>query len=591
VQGKESEESQKLRACLQDKKSVDVVLVEAGRLGKNSLVWNEDKCKAVICMEGWRGTLPKDWTILRRRIRHESLGGVTNGEFLVHIAHRGDFRGFNWFEDLKGVPAKLNHVLTCTGSGRKVAMKDSVKRGWTEDDKLAWENRFEKIDTPTVYFKDAWLSRRLELKELKAVLDVPDGDECGSTLRNRLKAMKMPEKQYVSVLDEIRRAFVSRRGKRIRERDFGGAPTQKPPTSTSAEADVERKAATQRRETTGQGHTNTLTTKADKAVKSDDAAVPVFLWNEAICRGLTGIEAGDNGVAEALDVLRKDWLLVYWKKKVVLDLAEYLHSIKHKVSTEEYEMSRLAGVKALKYSGRAGWWKWDGGSCLFFWRWPEEYPTEIRDGLAPRFRGTPPRCTEKQRVNPDPATRAKEKLKVKKVIDFGYLVHTAWETVKSLMHFFSVDKGGTDIRMVYTSTKNGLNKVTWIPWFAIPSSTTLERLVVPGSVQADNDFEDMFLNFTLHDELQAYTGVDVLGFFLDDDDGGDCLDYVTWDRPAMGPTGSPYTCFQGACRAKRVMLGVRQNKKNPFQWDIVVTNLPGTWEHDPTMPISCTSEG
>jgi hypothetical protein len=136
-------------------------------------------------------------------------------------------------------------------------------------------------------------------------------------------------------------------------------------------------------------------------------------------------------------------------------------------------------------------------------------------------------------------------LKIEKVIDFGYLVRTAWKAVKSLMHFFSVAKEGSDIRMVYNGTKSGLNEASWIPCFAIPSSSTLERLVVTGSVQANNDFEDMFLNFTLHEELQAYTGVDVSGFFRDEKQEEDGLHYVTWDRPAMGLTGSPYTCFQG----------------------------------------------
>jgi hypothetical protein len=191
----------------------------------------------------------------------------------------------------------------------------------------------------------------------------------------------------------------------------------------------------------------------------------------------------------------------------------------------------------------------------------------------------------KQQVNPDPELREKEKIKIKKVIDFGYLVRTAWEGVKSLMHFFSVNKGGTDIRMVYNGTKSGLNEATWVPWFAIPSSSTLERLVVPGSVQADNDFKDMFLNFVLNDELQEYTGVDVSGIFREKGKEDDRWHYVTWDRPAMGLLGSPpYTCFQGACRAKRVMLGDRKSEENPFCWDTVVMNLPGAWEYDPTMP-------
>jgi hypothetical protein len=97
----------------------------------------------------------------------------------------------------------------------------------------------------------------------------------------------------------------------------------------------------------------------DKAVKTDDAAVPVFLWNEAtMCRELKDVKANNPGVGDALDVLCNDWLLVYWKKKVLLDLTKFLYDQKGKVSPEEYELSRVGGLKALKYSGQAGWWKW-----------------------------------------------------------------------------------------------------------------------------------------------------------------------------------------------------------------------------------------
>jgi hypothetical protein len=218
--GKESEDGGKLKRLLQ-KREVDVLLVESGRVGTHSSIWNEASCKVAVSLEGWRGSPPSAWTILRKRIRHDELGGVTTGEFVVHVAHRGEFNGFNWFREMKGVSAKLNHVLTCAGLGRKVPMTTGIKRGWTDDDKLVWANRFEKIDTPTVYFKDSWLSRRLELKELKAVLDVPDGFESGSALRQRLKAMCMPGKLYVAVLDEVNRAFESRRGKRSWHRDSG----------------------------------------------------------------------------------------------------------------------------------------------------------------------------------------------------------------------------------------------------------------------------------------------------------------------------------------------------------------------------------
>jgi hypothetical protein len=153
--------------------------------------------------------------------------------------------------------------------------------------------------------------------------------------------------------------------------------------------------------------------------------------------------------------------------------------------------------------------------------------------------------------------------------------------------FFSVGKGDSDIPIVYNGMKSGLNAATWIPWFVIPSNTVLERVVVPGSVQADNDYEDMFLNCILHEGLQDYTGVDVSGLFADEDFEEDCIEYTKWDRPAMGltgSTGSPYTCVQGSSRGKRAALGKREDRDNVFHWEDPVVNLPGTFGYDATQP-------
>ena len=125
------------------------------------------------------------------------------------------------------------------------------------------------------------------------------------------------------------------------------------------------------------------------------------------------------------------------------------------------------------------------------------------------------------------------------------------------------------------------------------TSSTLERTVLPHTVQGDNDFGDMFLNFQLHEDLQRFTGVDISDLIHDREaaqmiKGTGCSwsngVIYTWDRPAMGLTGSPYQSVQTATRGKRMILGNRKDQSNPFRWDSVELNLPGRPTYDPRLP-------
>jgi hypothetical protein len=155
------------------------------------------------------------------------------------------------------------------------------------------------------------------------------------------------------------------------------------------------------------------------------------LWNEAICRGVERLDANETRVTDAFDTVRNELLLPFWKKKVILDLSQWLYENRDRMTPKEYEKSAASGKRAIEYVGQLTWWKWDAGSYPFVWRWPEEFQMEIRDGLAPQFSGDPPRRNERQRVNPDQELKMKEKEKIDKVIAFGYLVETCWEGLKS----------------------------------------------------------------------------------------------------------------------------------------------------------------
>jgi hypothetical protein len=52
----------------------------------------------------------------------------------------------------------------------------------------------------------------------------------------------------------------------------------------------------------------------------------------------------------------------------------------------------------------------------------------------------------------------------------------------------------------------------------------------------------------------------------------------------MGLKPSPYWSVQGSGRAKRMMLGDPKDRANPFHWEKVVLNSPGSEDYDPSMP-------
>jgi hypothetical protein len=118
---------------LLDGDPVDVVLMKSGRVRSGSLIWQASDVMVVLSLDGWRSPPPSQWKTRRMNIRHDQLGGVTEGEFTVHVAFKGDFAGFNWCENLVGVPAKLGHMLECTGTGKKVPIPLDTPKGWTQD--------------------------------------------------------------------------------------------------------------------------------------------------------------------------------------------------------------------------------------------------------------------------------------------------------------------------------------------------------------------------------------------------------------------------------------------------------------------------
>ena len=173
----------------------------------------------------------------------------------------------------------------------------------------------------------------------------------------------------------------------------------------------------------------------------------------------------------------------------------------------ELHKDLLVGREAVWRTTQASWWNWEGGSIIYFWRWPRCHRTAVRDGTkAFIYRNKLPAYSKPQRLSKDKVTRERVITKVNGVRSHGY-INTGG--VKSTTGFFDVPKGDSDIRVVYDTTKCGLNAVLWTPNFFLPTIDSIPHNADDDTWFGDIDLGKMFLNYWLDEELRPYAGVDV----------------------------------------------------------------------------------
>jgi hypothetical protein len=135
--------------------------------------------------------------------------------------------------------------------------------------------------------------------------------------------------------------------------------------------------------------------------------------------------------------------------------------------------------------------------------------------------------------------------------------------------------------MVYNGTSCGLNDILYAPHFGLPTVRATLRAILPGFFQCDLDVQDQFLNYKLHKSMREYSGVDVQGVrsLATEDASWERLRpgrWERWERNWMGLRDSPYRSLQWQVRLKLVVYADRWNPANPFHWDHVRLNLPGS---------------
>ena len=161
--------------------------------------------------------------------------------------------------------------------------------------------------------------------------------------------------------------------------------------------------------------------------------------------------------------------------------------------------------------------------------------------------------------------------------------------VTSGTHYFCVDKGTSDIRMVYNGTSCGLNACLHAPHYGLLSVKHTLRSLMSGYYQCDLDVGEQFLNFKLHEALCQLSRVDVREVRSRDPEDGPWEDsrpenWERWERNWMGLRDSPYRSLQWQARLKLEVYGDCRALANPFHWDRVVFNLPGSKGYRADLP-------
>ncbi len=116
-----------------------------------------------------------------------------------------------------------------------------------------------------------------------------------------------------------------------------------------------------------------------------------------------------------------------------------------------------------------------------------------------------------------------------------------------------------------------LNDSVWAPPFSLPTMSSLPHIVDFSTIG------EMFLNFQLHPDTVCSTGIDVGP--LDYTNKEPPSRWMCWQWCLMGFRASPYNTIHMYLVAEEIIRGDWHDCFNPFHWESIMTNLPGTAEY------------
>jgi hypothetical protein len=101
----------------------------------------------------------------------------------------------------------------------------------------------------------------------------------------------------------------------------------------------------------------------------------------------------------------------------------------------------------------------------------------------------------------------------------------------------------------------------------------------------DIDLGEMFLNYPLDEDIRPFAGIDVTNACPGEAAERNLKRVIErWARCLMGFKPSPFVTTQTFGWSEEIIVGDRSDPLNPFFWDSVKLNLPGTSDYNPSMP-------
>ena len=576
-------------------------------------------------------------------LNHPTVGGITLGRWAYFVPNSVDGK---MLRKADKVQRSLQHILAHTETGFPHEAANTLKRKRGSQEELIYQGHSRVVPgcsrmiVSTHCVKQPHyprIKRYMTDKELLDIYDIQTKDQeqiLNLNIRDCKDVMQcvvhaVPEKVVYRLVNRVKLDCLVRDGKQV---------------------DIDYDSTVINEEKIGNGlewlqYENDGMTNDVKAARNDDAVIETKQWDLYSVRSynpryqfskirklmsnpnLQNLDCtpmicmGDSLTAnqETLFNCLRDWSAARFRKNVTRSYLTYMNNkygkfnfyeaqqlyklnkgkwialyltkfLKSKDRYKEFLSDYINGLEAVHRAANSTFWDWDAGSSLFFWRWPDKFQNEARDGTPVFVTGKLPRYKCKQRWPSDPIIKQKMIDKWLNIIKRSYVQPGA---VISLTGSFPVAKGSSDIRMVYDASKCRLNEQIWAPNFMLPTIDMTLRHVDKSAWFGDIDLGEMFLNFPLDEKLRQYTGIDVteLKDLLEELEllpaellGTKGRLFLRWVRCLMGLCCSPYHAVRAMLWVDDLVRGDRFDRGNIFRWEAFCLNLPGSIDYNPSLP-------